>query len=95
MRTLLNMKDATYALRLTTAELDDFVEAVHRANNPDITPADAIRELMRWYAGGMGKLHLAVPMIYPKQMSDPILGLVPIEKTNPPPEGRGLAGGRD
>jgi hypothetical protein len=39
---------------------------VVRAADPEVSASHALRELMRWYAGGCGgKLKLTIPLRYP------------------------------
>jgi hypothetical protein len=49
----------------TDDEWTAFCDAVRTAD-PEVSASHALRELMRWYAGGCGgKLRLEIPLRYP------------------------------
>lgn len=54
-------------LRTFTCTDDDWETfcSVVKETDPEVSASHAIRELMRWYAGGCGKLRLEVPLRYP------------------------------
>lgn len=58
--------------RLHTFTCDDelwnaFMLQVHTAD-PEVSASHAIRELMRWYAEGCGKLKLVIPIVFPSDL---------------------------
>jgi hypothetical protein len=63
--------DRTFTLRVNKQEFADFTTAVEVSNH-DVSASAALRELMRWYAGGCGgRLELQVPVVYPTGVDAP------------------------
>ena len=66
------MQRILISCRVDPGDWETFKRTVHETD-PEVSASHALRELMRWYASGCGRLRLTIPVVFPDSQRDGML----------------------